>query len=93
MVPFCDIELDDINYDLKRHNNYLEVKVEDEIALGNTILLCDDCFFIEDPKESDEEDRVEEGHVVIGVALEFTERRFYFLLDQTFLDPFLLFLL
>lgn len=71
MVPLRQIQLDDVHHDLERHNDDLKVEVEDEVALLDAILFSHDCFFVKDPQQGHEEDRVEQGNIVVGVTLEF----------------------
>ena len=59
MVPPRQIQLDDINHDLERHDDDLEEEVEDEVTLRDTVLLGHDCLLVEHPEEAHEKDRVE----------------------------------
>ena len=70
MVPLRQIQLDDVDDDLEGHDDDLEIEVEDEVALLDTVLFRHDGLLVEDPEEGDEEDRVEEGDIVVRVALE-----------------------
>ena len=65
MVPLSQIELYDVHDDLERHNDDLKVEVEDEVALLDTVLFGHDCLFVKDPQEGYEENRVEQGNVVV----------------------------
>ena len=56
VIPLCQVQLDDINTDLEGHDDNLEVEVEDEIALLDTVLLRHDSLLVKDPEEGHEED-------------------------------------
>ena len=50
MVPFCQVELDDVDDDLERRDYDLEIEVEDKVTLLDTVLFCYDSLFIEHPQ-------------------------------------------
>ena len=50
MVPLCQIELQDIHENLERHDNDLEIQVEDKVTLGDTVLFCHHSLFVKDPE-------------------------------------------
>lgn len=97
VVPLSEIQLNDVDHDLKRHDDDLEVQVEDKVALLDTILFCDDGLLVEDPEQGDEEHGVEERDVVVRIALKLTQDIFNLHLDEPVFDRafrlFLLFLL
>ena len=55
VIPFCKIELYDINNDLKGHDDDLEVEIKDEIVHFNSILLGHYRLFVENPKQKHKE--------------------------------------
>ena len=71
MIPFGQVELYNVYNDLKGHNNDLKVEIEDEIVHFNSILLSHDRLFVENPKQKHEENGIEQGNIIVGVALEF----------------------
>lgn len=50
MVPLNQIQLGDIDDDLEGNDDDLEVKIEDEVALFDSILFCNNCFLVKHPE-------------------------------------------
>ena len=71
VIPFGQIKLYDINNDLEGHNDDLKVQIEDKVVHFNAILFRDDGLFVENPKQKHEEDWIEQGDIVVSVALKF----------------------
>jgi len=55
MIPFCEIELDDIDDALKGHNDQLEQEVVHEVSHLNAVIFCHYSFLVEYPQKQNEE--------------------------------------
>ena len=50
VVPLSEVQLNDVNNDLEGRDDDLEIQVEDEITLLDSVFLRYDCLFVENPE-------------------------------------------
>ena len=91
MVPFCQVELEYVYYDLEGHDDHLENEVVSKVTNLNSVQFSDQTLFIEDPEQKDKVGCVEEIEVIISVTIVLSKQWFNFYFDQIIFYNCLLF--